>query len=191
MARPGLTPAWGAKWSPDHVIGYVRNSVDRQTTSPTCELMVARDDGSHARTLFKAADSVHDCPQASLSPDGGSIAFTTEARDAPDPALAVINIATSRLRRVQVTTFSQPVWSPDSKRFAVGSRGVLTVAAGGGHVRKLGVAGPPVAWSRNGDLFITSGRSEGTVLWSSGGRRPARLLFRMPKNQSIVAVDAA
>ena len=179
-------------WSRDgHVIGYVRNSVDRTTTSPTCELMVARDDGSHARRLFMAADSIHDCPQASLSPDGGSIAFTTEARDGSDPALSVINIATSGLRRLRVTTFSPPVWSPDSKRFAVGSRAVLIVAAGGGHVRKLGVAGQPVAWSRNGDLFIASGPSEGAVLWSSGGRRPARLLFRMPKNQSIVAVDVA
>src|SRR5439155_24412653 len=97
----------------------------------------------------------------------------------------------SRLRRVRVTTFSPPVWSPDSKRFAVSGRGILTLAAGGGHVRKLGVAGQPVAWSRNGDLFITSGSSERNVLWSSGGRRPGRLLFRMAKNQSIVAVDVA
>lgn len=177
-------------WSRDgHLIGYIRRSIDRNTTSPTCALMVARADGSQPRRLFNAADSIHDCPQASLSPDGRSIAFTTEARDVPDPPLAIIDIATSRLRRIRINTFSAPVWSPDSKRVAVGGRAVLILAAADGQAHSVSVVGRPVAWTHSGDLFITSGSTDRNVLVARGGRRPARLLFRVPKNQSIVAID--
>lgn len=172
-------------WSPaTDAIAYVRSSGDAGTAS-CCQLLlvVAKPDGSHPRVLYRAADAIHDGPAASWSPDGHSIAFTTDGMDLRDPRFAVVDVATGRMHTIGTVSpyTAAPVWSPDSKRLAVGTPGgdVVTLSPDGKNVRDLRTQGVPYSWTRTTGLTIVDQQSYRNV-YRSDGSRPGRLLFRFP-----------
>jgi hypothetical protein len=81
-------------------------------------------------------------------------------------------------------------WSPDSKALAVIASGghVVTVSPNGRVLHLLG-PGEEFFWGRNSsELFIL--RDRYTQLLASENGRPPRLLFRLPKNDWLVSLDA-
>lgn len=180
-------------WSQNEVV-YTRFSGNPGSASCcTLDLIVARADGSSPRRLFRFADGgIHDSPAAALSPDGRYVAFTTEARDPRDPRLAITDIRRGTTRAIPgvnpMTT--APAWSPDSRRIAVATLSdVVTFALDGKHSHPVGTPGALVDWSRSAGLTIVTGAQSNEVLRSSDGRHPARLLYRLPKGQSILTLD--
>jgi WD40-like Beta Propeller Repeat len=188
-------------WARDEIV-YTRASEDVEPCcTPGLDLIVARPDGSGQRTLFSFADGgVHDSPSAALSPDGRYLAFTSEGRSRPDPRLGVIDVGCGTMRTIRAVNppgQRPPVWAPDSREFAVASYQVgdtsdrVTVfAAEGPRRHELGAVGYPVAWDRIG-LTIVLGRNgtSPTLVSRSDGRGAARILFRMPNEQSILTID--
>jgi Tol biopolymer transport system component len=182
-------------WAPNgRRVAYIRASGNPGTRS-CCglDLIVARPDGTHRRTLFHFADAIHDVVAAAWSPDSRSIALTTDHRDPPDPALAIVDVATRSVHRLKHGGWSnqRPAWSPDSKRLAV-ALGRLTVtmtAHGGGIHSLLGVTGTSVTWSRSGQITIAGTAQPGKVFASPDGTAPAKLIFRLPQKFAVVAID--
>jgi hypothetical protein len=159
------------------------------------KLVIALPSGALRRTLYSAADAVHDGPAASWSPSGKWIGFTTDGRGAPkDPRLEIVAAATGAKQRVPSFNgfTAPPVWSTDSSRFVVGSHDgpLLVFAPEGKKLGSLGQVGAvPVAWTRGG-LYFWSGRTEAPrqlrVLPANGS---ARTVFTLPKGQALLAME--
>jgi hypothetical protein len=184
-------------WSPDNrLVAYTRDSGNPGTAS-CCrrDLYVARPDGSHRRRLFRVAETIHDFPRGSWSPDSKSIAFVTDGRDPHDPSFAVVDVRSGGVRRIGgVSSFGEPpVWSPDSKRLAgaIASGKLVTVSASGGDVHSLGTSAEPgpLSWSPAGALTVVQGVRSNEVLESPDGVQPLRFLFRLPKGVAALTVD--
>jgi Tol biopolymer transport system component len=183
-------------WSDNsRAIAYTRFSGDPGTAS-CCQLdlIVDRPDGRRPRNLFSFADGgIHDTPHASWSPDGRFIAFTTEGRDPRDPRLGLVNVERDRIQTFDALDPRQatPAWSPDSTRIALAtSHGLVTFSLTNRHVKSLGIAADPVIWRRGLGLLAVAGRQSQDVLRSADGRKPLRLMFHLPKNQSLLVIDA-
>lgn len=177
-------------------IAYVRTSGDPGTRS-CCglELFVSRSDGTRARSLFSFAEPIHDVPFASFSPNGRSIAFTTDGRARHDPRFAIVDVRSGRVRHITSVApmIETPEWSPDSKRLAVAAGHVVTLDTRGQNVRQLPVIAPDgafLAWTRSGALVIARGATTSEVLVSSDGRSRPSVAFRMPSKQVILSIDA-
>jgi hypothetical protein len=83
-------------------------------------------------------------------------------------------------------------WSPDSRSLAVIESGwhVVTVAPGGTLQHQIGNGNVSV-WGRDGELFILNGpHNETNQIWMSRNGAPERLLFRLPKNDQVISLDA-
>jgi len=182
-------------WSPNgRSIAYSRRS-GQWGTAKCCklDLVVAKSNGGSPRSLFRFREPIHDDPIASWSPDGGSLAFVSEGREPHDPRFAIVDVATGKLRRIpkiSPTPSEAPAWSPDSRRLAVASgTRVVTLSRTGGDVRSLGTGGRIVVWSPGGRVTIVRGTYPNQVWASDDGNHRARLLFRMPPRQAILAID--
>jgi len=181
------------------VIGWAPNGrqVAYQRTSGTygndVELIVARPDGTHRRSLFTLQEPIHDYFEGAWSPDSRSIAFSTGHRALHDPTLAIVNVSTRAVHRLPGGWGSQrPAWSPDSKRLAValGSRTVTMTTAGGRIHPLLAVTGSSVAWSPRDQITISGVDAQPWKVFASrNGTAAAKLLFQLPRNVAVVAID--
>ena len=184
-------------WAPNgRRIAYARVS-GRPGTASCCrvDLIVARPDGTHCRTLFSLADPIHDVFAAAWSPNSRSIAFSTDNRDPHDPTLAIVNVATGAVHRLKHGGWGsqRPAWSPDSKRLAValGGRTVTMTTSGGGVHTLLAVTGTSVIWSPSDQITIAGSAQPREVFASPNGTAPAKLIFRLPSRVAVVAIDAS
>jgi Tol biopolymer transport system component len=179
-------------WAPNgRLIAYTRTS---GKFAAFVELIVARPDGTHRRTLFALADGIHDDFAAAWSPDSRSIAFSTDHRDPHDPTLAIVNVATRAVHRLKHGGWGdqRPAWSPDSKRLAVPLGGrMVTMDTRGGHIHALGTQGGiSVTWSPSGQITIAgSDPQPWKVFASKNGTAAAKLIFRLPPKVAVVTID--
>jgi Tol biopolymer transport system component len=182
------------------VIGWAPNGrqVAYQRTSGAygndVELIVARPDGTHRRTLFRLQEPIHDYFAAAWSPDSRSIAFSTDHRAPHDPTLAIVNVGSGAVHRFRHGGWGsqRPAWSPDSKRLAVALRWrTVTMTTRGGRIHSLlAVTGPSVAWSPRDQITISGPDAQPWKVFASrNGTAAARLLFQLPSNVAVVAID--
>jgi Tol biopolymer transport system component len=181
------------------VIGWAPNGrqIAYQRTSGTygndVELIVARPDGTHRRTLFTLQEPIHDSFEGAWSPDSRSIAFSTPNRAPHDPTLAIVNVATGAVHRLPGGWGSQrPAWSSDSKRLAValGSRTVTMTTAGGRIHSLLELTGASIAWSPRDQITIAGPDAQPWKVFASrNGIAAAKLLFLLPRNVAVVDID--
>jgi Tol biopolymer transport system component len=178
-------------WAPNgRQVAYQRRS---GTYGNDVELIVARPDGTNRRSLFRLAEPIHDVFVGAWSPDSRSIAFSTDHRAPHDPTLAIVNVATRAVHRLKGGWGSQrPAWSPDSKRLAValGGRTVTMTTAGRRIHPLLAVTGVGVAWSPRDQITISGPDAHPWKVFASrNGISPAKLLFQLPRNVAVVAID--
>ncbi|HEY6834840.1 MAG TPA: hypothetical protein VI142_00065 [Gaiellaceae bacterium] len=179
-------------WAPNgRQVAYARMSGKFGTGA---DLVVARPDGTHRRTLFSLADPIHDDFAAAWSPDSRSIAFATDNRDPHDPTLAIVNVATRAVHRLEQGGWGsqRPAWSPDSSRLAVAlGAHTVTMATRGGRIHSLGaVTGPSVVWSPSDQITIAGPDAQPWEVFASpNGAAAARLIFRLPPNVAVEAID--
>jgi Tol biopolymer transport system component len=179
-------------WAPNgRRVAYERTSGRFGTD---VELIVARPDGTHRRSLFTLAEPIHDDFAAAWSPDSRSIAFSTDHRAPHDPTLAIVNVTTRAVHRFRHGGWGdqRPAWSPDSKRLAVPLGGrMVTMDTSGGHIHALGTQGGiSVTWSPSGQITIAGSELQPWKVFASlNGSSPAKLLFRLPSNVAVMAID--
>lgn len=192
-------------WSPDgRWIGFTRYA-GVEGTAGCCvnEYDVVRPDGTALRTVFKAADPIHDTPVVRWSPDGTRLALATEARATADPALAILDVPAGNLHRLRrFAGGTVPAWSPDGQSIAFSA---LVPLRGGLFMRRLVVAdtsGKPermlaapgslvdVTWAPDGTrLLVTvapgpdAAANEVDVLRTTGG--PASTVYRVGRASAI------
>lgn len=160
------------------------------------KLVIALPSGALRRTLYTAADAIHDAPAASWSPSGKWIGFTTDGRGSPrDPRLAIIAAATGAKKRVPGFNgyTSAPVWAADSSRFVVGSSGGPLQVFGpeGKRISSIGQTGwVPSLWTRGG-IYFWNGRTEAPrqLRVLPNGQQAARTVFTLPRGQVLVTVQ--
>lgn len=161
----------------------------------TEKLIIARPTGTHQRTLYNAADPIHDSPAASWSPNGKWISFTTDGRDTHDPRLAIITATTGKMKRVRgFGGFTEPpVWSPTLNRFALGGyhSPIKTYSPAG---KRLGSLAPTSAdaraWTSDGIYFLqTDPILPRKLFLIPNGQRTGRTLFTLPARQVFVSVQ--
>jgi Tol biopolymer transport system component len=193
VVRPRAFTEYGiVGWAPNgRQVAYTRASGKFGTD---VELIVARPDGTHHRTLFSLADGIHDSFTAAWSPDSRSIAFSTDHRAPHDPTLAIVNVATRAVHRFRHGGWGdqRPAWSPDSKRLAVPLGGrMVTMDTRGGHIHALGTQGGiSVTWSPSGQITIAGSDPQPWKVFASlNGNAEARLIFRLPSTVAVVAID--
>jgi dipeptidyl aminopeptidase/acylaminoacyl peptidase len=193
-----------------YVIGFSPNGRDlafaRDSglagTGSCCKswLVVARADGSGERRLFSFADPIHDGPeQSSWSPDSNSIAFAEDGRDPHDPPLAVVNVASGRVRsfRGLNNADSPPVWSPDSQQFTIvrlgagspPSHAVSSLSLTSGQAATIGSGVLPIAWYPDGTITTVDGTHSVRAINTVTGAE--RTLFVLPRNFEILSADPA
>lgn len=158
------------------------------------DLIVARPNGTHRRTLFSLAEPIHDSFAAAWSPDSSAIAFSTDHRAPHDPTLAIVDVASGAIHRLRHGGWGsqRPAWSPDSKRLAValGGRTVTMSTAGRRIHALLAVTGPSVVWSPRGQITISGPDVQPWKVFASlNGTSPAKLLFRLRSKLGVVAID--
>jgi Tol biopolymer transport system component len=179
-------------------IAYVRTH-DDPNRGPETNLVVANADGGNPRSVFRVRDAVHDFPAASWSPDGRSLAFITEHRDPYDPRLAVVDVASRRLRVLRgvnpvISSDWPPAWSPGSRRLAV-EGAIITLSPTRSRVRGITKDGATAIWSPRGDVIVLrtaqAGMHFGAILQSRDGYEPARKLFRTPRDEGILTLAVA
>lgn len=163
------------------------------------KLIISRPTGASRRTLYDAADPIHDSPGVAVSPNGRWIAFTTEARDTRDPRLAIVNAKTGAMTRIRrYRGFDQPpAWSPDSSRFLAGGYQMpFTVfSTTGREIRSLNGSAPSpdlLAWTAGGIYFLSDfdAQSEPRQLVVVPPRsRQARTILTLPEGQILLRVQ--
>jgi len=190
-------------WTEYRIVGWASNGrqvaytrVSGKPGTASCcglDLIVARPDGTHRRTLFSLADPIHDVFAAAWSPDSRSIAFSTDNRDPHDPTLAIVDVATRAVHRLKHGGWGdkRPAWSRDSKRLAVALGGrTVTMTTRGGRVHALLAAtGLSVAWSPSDQITIAGSAQPRKVFASPNGTATAKLIFRLPSKVAVVAID--
>jgi Tol biopolymer transport system component len=192
VVKPRASTEYGViGWAPNgRQIAYQRTS---GTYGNDVELIVARPDGTHRRTLFTLQEPIHDYFQGAWSPDSRSIAFSTGHRAPRDPTLAIVNVATGAVHRLPGGWGSQrPAWSPDSNRLAValGSRTVTMTTAGRRIHSLLEITGASLAWSPRDQITIAGPDAQPWKVFASpNGIAAAKLLFQLPRNIAVVAID--
>jgi Tol biopolymer transport system component len=184
--------------------------VEGTATCCVNEYDVVRPDGSGLRTVFSAAEPIHDTPVVRWAPDGTRLAFATDARAAGDPALAILDIPSGtvhRLRRYPAGG-SVPSWSPDGRRIAFAAlvplRGgffmcrVVIAAPDGTPQGTLAAPGAPVdvTWSPDGArLLVTVAPSpdaqarEVHIVHPTGGTASA--VIRLPHGSGVLDAEWA
>jgi WD40-like Beta Propeller Repeat len=158
------------------------------------KLIIASPSGAHQRTLYNAADPIHDSPAVSWSPNGKWISFTTDGRDTRDPRLAIITAATGVMKRVgSFDGFTEPpVWSPDSHRFTIGGyqTALQTYSPTGKTLGSLPPTSADVrAWTSGGIYYVRAAPALPRRLFViPNAQRSGRPLFTLPGHQVFVTV---
>jgi Tol biopolymer transport system component len=127
----------------------------------------------------------------SLSPDGRTIAFMTPSNDGRKNLIRVVDLQSGAAHAIDlgVVYAQSPAWSPDSRRLAMSRLygQVVTVSAGGGQARTLGIRGTGVSWTSRGGILVLRGKSGGEV-WAGSGAHAHRL-FRLPGKLGVATID--
>jgi hypothetical protein len=159
------------------------------------KLIIASPAGTRQRTLYKAADPIHDSPRASWSPNGKWITFATDGRDTRDPRLAIITAATGATKRIGgFDGYTEPpVWSPTSIRFAIGGyhTPIETYSPAGKRLGPLSPISADVrAWTRDGIYYLPGAPTLPQQLFLiPSGQRTGRSVFTLPARQVFVTVQ--
>jgi hypothetical protein len=159
------------------------------------KLIIASPAGTRQRTLYKAADPIHDSPRASWSPNGKWITFATDGRDTRDPRLAIITAATGATKRIGgFDGYTEPpVWSPTSIRFAIGGyhTPIETYSPAGKRLGPLSPISADVrAWTRDGIYYLPGASTLPQQLFLiPSGQRTGRSVFTLPARQVFVTVQ--
>lgn len=168
LVKRGLAGAFYPVWSPDgEWIVFGVGQWFTQRGKGRAALMRVRRDGSGLETLTD--DSIFNAGFPSYSADGREVAFRVAHEDPNSAALggiAVLDIATRKVRVLTQGYDNLPLWSPDGQRILF-TRGV----------RK-----PDSLWS-NFDIYTirpdgsdlqrltTTEASDGHAVWTNGGRQ--------------------
>jgi Tol biopolymer transport system component len=181
-------------WTPDgSSLVYERRSGNLgQAGCCRLDVRTAAADGRHMRVAYRFPDPFYKGSFPSLAPDGSAIAFMIPSDDGRKDLIRVVDLhsGTAHAINLGVVYDQAPAWSPDSRRLAMSRLygQVVTVAAGGGQARTLGIRGTSVSWTRRGGIIILRGKAAGEVWASRGGSSP-RLLFRLPDKLGIATID--
>jgi sugar lactone lactonase YvrE len=123
------------------------------------QLIIMDADGNHLRIIHSVPYASYVTPQLDWSPDGSRLVIQTLLDG--HPALEVVNVDSSKRRRLTVTEAYGPRWSPDGTRIAyfssIDGPGIYVAGVDGQIIHKL-VATPV---------------GSGTLTWSPDGRQLA------------------
>jgi hypothetical protein len=194
-------------WSPDgHWISYDRDNLGGANGVGCCSmsLHLIHPDGSGDHVVIKMREPLQDTPTAPLwAPSGHQFAFTTEASDARDPALALADASSGKITALPVPNANVfPIgWSPDGTELAVmqgGATNSLQLIDASGQTRALATSLSPWlagAWSRDG-LVITGaqtdsnshiGKADLELIDPAGGQ--PRVLTNLPLGSQVTIVS--
>ena len=154
-------------------------------------LIVARPTGASRRTIDDDSDPEDGYRWASWSPDGKWIAYTYEVRTESYEGFGVIDVASGTTTPINFSpAIVDPVWAPDSSRFAIQLiyKGAVGVFSSGGRLLSAMKEGDAsvVAWTRAGlYLEARSARSTKLVLLPTG-QTTAKTIFSLPSTGAQV-----
>jgi WD40 repeat protein len=184
-------------WSgPAHQILFTANNAGAANGIGCCSatLVIARPSGVDQRTLYSAVDAIHDNANASWSPNGKWISFTTDGRGSPrDPRLAVVTAATGSTKRIGYNGYTTaPIWSPDSTRFTIGGyqTPIGIYSASGSKIGSLKpTSASPTVWTPGGIYIVPGSQAPRQLLFIPNGQHTARPVFTLPKSQILNTVQ--
>jgi Tol biopolymer transport system component len=104
--------------------------------------------------------------------------------------LRIVDKKTGRVHAVSgVNPTNLLAWSPDSRSLDVVESGwhVVTVSPIGAVLHRLG-PGQTIFSGRRGELFVLRGNYD--QVWASVNGGPERFLFRLPKHETVISLDA-
>lgn len=182
IARTGPNAAMlRVSWSPDgRWITYYREDMGGDNGVGCCSLNLRlihpNGSGDHSVVVMHEP---HDTPSAALwAPGGHRFAFTSEARDARDPSIALVDPDSGKVTAFPIPNAVPVAWSANGREVAVmrgGAPNSLTLLDASGHSRTLATALPPSlfagAWSPDGTKLAIAGAQ----MSSSGKIRAADL----------------
>lgn len=145
---------------------------------------------THRRRVVWQAATGQGANVPRISPDGREWAYVDEV-DQFHQRLRLVDRVSGRTHVVAgVNPTNLLAWSPDSRTLAVleTDRQVVVVDSNGTVLRRIG-PGEQVSWGRNGELFVLRGSYD--QVWSSHAGGPERFLFRVPKGDFVVSLDAS
>ena len=139
-------------WSPDgRRLLFRRFLGPAEADMGVGDLVIARVDGSHERTLVPGPSYDATSSQAAWSPDGKWIAFERTPWSGLQHRLFLIRADGSRLHRLTEGTY--PAWSPNGRLIAFTRRtksGVWVISTAGGTPRRVSPSGSCPTWSPGG-----------------------------------------
>jgi Tol biopolymer transport system component len=156
------------------------------------DIRTADGDGGNMRVAYRFPDPFYKGSFPSLAPDGTAIAFMTPSDDGRKDLIRVVDLHSGTAHAIDLgVVYDQaPAWSPDSRKLAMSRLygQVVTVPAGGGQPRTLGIRGTGVSWTGRGGILILRGTSGGDV-WATREGATARRLFRVPDGLGVATID--
>ena len=155
----------------------------------TNTLAVARPSGTSRRTIYWDNSGGDGAPDASLSPDGKSVAYTGSVDSDSDWNMGTIDVASGKSTLLDNPNefLEAPVWAPDSTRFAVGfrvfsNRGVLLYSTGI-------PSAEPVAWTSAGLYLATKPAGSAKLVFVPTGQNSTQTLFSLPHGEAFTSVQ--
>jgi Tol biopolymer transport system component len=203
MRTGSATVMLRVSWSPDgRWISYYREGFGGGNGVGCCSLSIhlIHPDGSGDHSVVVMHEP-HDTPSAALwAPDGHRFAFSTEARDAHDPSLALVDPNSGTVTAFPMPNAVPVGWSADGRELDVVRSGAppsLMLIDVSGHGRALATVLPPSpfagAWSPDGTRLVISGsqtsrsgkiRAVDLEIVDPGGG-PARVLAQLPQGSQV------
>jgi hypothetical protein len=183
-ARRVYTPDWWTQSGRSLVYGESRSVA---TTGARMRILTP---ATGKTVTLWSTPTAHGAVAPLISPDLRYRAYVEE-RDQYHQQLRIVDERTGRSRIVQGVNSTNLVgWSPDAKALGVVARGnrILTISPTGLILHRLG-SGEQFSWGRDShEVFIE--RHSYTQVYASENGAPARLLFRLPKPEWLVSLDA-